>query len=631
LNPHENLVLLSRGEHAINRRVLHLLFGQLRKLDSGYLQKWRASVAENEWVLPDRGFFNPVLMIPDLDDVRELGRDYPVASLAVNGETTWLFNANQCLTKVFQHYLPAWTQMPPTFVRAADAELQERRDQGQLRGFLETEILLSGFVPKDEYRHGRSSWLDEPDNLRLFLESSEPSNASHVGEPSGWRGYWANPQWQNFQRAVSGELYRCLDVYGLTPRVCLLYWLLAIRTPVGRSMPLLPVLDYVEGRVSRRRAIHRLEGLRLGFESAALHRILDRAGAEVRGISTQERSRCFNRFLVDFLVLRRDLKLAYKAYEAMDGIRLIEEPGEVRLSRSNASLIEFECCGDAEPLPRRIRSHAVIKADVRGSTLITERLCAQGLNPASHFSLNFFDPVNKLLPEYGAEKVFVEGDAVILAIFEYEGENSVPVARACGLARKILQVVTLQNVLNRKHGLPELEIGLGIAFSPQEPNFLYDGARRVMISSAINRADRLSACASALRASGFSPQQVGFRVAVVRDMRIPDHPIGDDELLNYNINGVNIEREAFFRLKRELPLDQVRLAGEEGSDGLFLVGNYTDLVGHRHWLVVRYGPVREWHGDRLGAVDAERRHFFEVVVDEALSARVRKLAQSPPG
>jgi hypothetical protein len=114
-------------------------------------------------------------------------------------------------------------------------------------------------------------------------------------------------------------------------------------------------------------------------------------------------------------------------------------------------------------------------------------------------------------------------------------------------------------------------------------------------------------------------------------MRIPDHPIGDDELLNYNINGVNIEREAFFRLKRELPLDQVRLAGEEGSDALFLVGNYTDLVGHRHWLVVRYGPVREWHGDRLGAVDAERRHFFEVVVDESLSARVRKLAQSTPG
>ena len=38
------------------------------------------------------------------------------------------------------------------------------------------------------------------------------------------------------------------------------------------------------------------------------------------------------------------------------------------------------------------------------------------LNPASYFSLNFYDPVNKLLAKYGATKVFLEGDAIILAL-----------------------------------------------------------------------------------------------------------------------------------------------------------------------------------------------------------------------
>jgi len=39
------------------------------------------------------------------------------------------------------------------------------------------------------------------------------------------------------------------------------------------------------------------------------------------------------------------------------------------------------------------------------------------MNPASYFSLNFYEPLTKILPRYGAEKVFIEGDAVILSIF----------------------------------------------------------------------------------------------------------------------------------------------------------------------------------------------------------------------
>jgi len=65
----------------------------------------------------------------------------------------------------------------------------------------------------------------------------------------------------------------------------------------------------------------------------------------------------------------------------------------------------------------KVVSHVIIKADVRGSTRMTQDLLSRGLNPASHFSLNLHEPVKKLLDRYAAKKVFIEGDAIILAIF----------------------------------------------------------------------------------------------------------------------------------------------------------------------------------------------------------------------
>jgi class 3 adenylate cyclase len=334
------------------------------------------------------------------------------------------------------------------------------------------------------------------------------------------------------------------------------------------------------------------------------------------------------RLAVDHLTLRRDLKLAYKTFEVLDRIRLLETPDELRLSRSNGSLHEFPLQGEIGPQARRVRAHAVIKADVRGSTLITEELRARGLNPASHFSLNFFNPVNALLAEFGAEKLFVEGDAVILALYDYLDQSPrLAVARACRLACRILQVVGRQNLANRQLDLPELELGLGVSYSAREPNFLYDEGRRIMISSAINAADRLSACSGLLRRSGFAPSSPAFRVAVVRDAIGGERAGPGRDLLAYNVNGVKLDEHAFLKLQEELAMQQVRVPEEEVSHSLFFVGVTGEAHGGRHALVVRHAPVVDWYGDGLGPVEPERRHYFELVVDEALVARVCGLAQ----
>jgi hypothetical protein len=148
-----------------------------------------------------------------------------------------------------------------------------------------------------------------------------------------------------------------------------------------------------------------------------------------------------------------------------------------------------------------------------------------------------------------------------------------------------------------------------------------------MISAAINRADRLSACSSSLRSGGFAPESGAFRVTVVSDPSAVARQAADGDLMDYNVNGIRIDQDAFFKLQRELRLRQVRLPDDELGDTLFFTGFFPDLAGRGHWLTLRYGPVRAWEGGRLGAVDPSRRHFFEVIVDEDLSAKVRRLAR----
>src|SRR5882724_5032563 len=154
-----------------------------------------------------------------------------------------------------------------------------------------------------------------------------------------------------------------------------------------------------------------------------------------------------------------------------------------------------------KPVEEKVLGHVVIKADVRDSSRLTKSLMARGLNPASYFSLNFYDPVNKLLTKYGASKVFLEGDAIILAILEREGEPGLIVARACVLAREMIEIVRGYNQLLERAGLPALELGIGISYQDAAPMYLLDGDDRIMISDALNESDRLSSCNKRVRKS----------------------------------------------------------------------------------------------------------------------------------
>jgi len=627
---HEQVALLTREAPAIHRRVLQLLFRQIRRVEIQQRRGARAAVPDTQWPVTEAILFNPILLIADPGKERALTADYPIGWLAEAGVGDYLALIASCLTETFAPWLPEWLVAPGSRQPAGPGHPRpaERRDQGLLRGFVATEILLDRFVPRLEYSQGLSSWLDEPANLRLFLDSvptGVPASPNDGVQASATP--WHHPDWPRFQRELVERLHARLDSLGLLQVLAIVSALPKFRAQMGHPVPLALVIDYAGGRLSRRGLEQRVAALRSGLDPVAVQRVLDGFLSPRKGPAQGQTDDLLGRYLVDFLSLRRDLKLAYKTYEVLDGIRVVESEDEARLSRTNRSLYEFPSQGETGYQTHRVRAHAVLKADVRGSTRITEELRARGLNPASHFSLNFFGPVNQLLPEFRAEKLFVEGDAVILALYEFQDEGAgLVVARACRLAHKILQVVTLQNARNRQHGLPELELGLGISFARREPNFLYDEGRPIMISDAINRADRLSSSSGLLRRRGFAPANPAFRVAVVRDLVGGARAGPGRDLLTYNVNGVKLDDAAFLKLEEEIPMTQVRLPDREAPGSLFLLGSYADDDGCIHWIVLRHAPVCDWDGDLTGPVEPERRHYFEMIVDEPLAARLRRLA-----
>src|SRR5215469_12351988 len=128
-----------------------------------------------------------------------------------------------------------------------------------------------------------------------------------------------------------------------------------------------------------------------------------------------ERAKVAGRFFSDFTRYHRDLRRMEAVMSALDSVNVIVNDKFRELSAINNTLYEFLLPEEQKPSEDRVIHHVVLKADIRESTTLTRTLLERGLNPASYFSLNFYDPINKLLPKYEATKVFIEGDAIILA------------------------------------------------------------------------------------------------------------------------------------------------------------------------------------------------------------------------
>jgi len=283
----------------------------------------------------------------------------------------------------------------------------------------------------------------------------------------------------------------------------------------------------------------------------------DRLHAAVGRVSSArgaERNRIAARLLRDLFCYHRDRRGLEAIAAGLDSVNLISDDKVRELSSLNGMLYEFLPPEDQKAAEERIVHHVILKADVRDSTVLTRSLMAKGMNAASYFSLNFYEPVNQLLTKYGAAKVFLEGDAIIVGLLEYEGKPMLGVSRACVLAWEILSLVRGYNELLERSGLPQMELGLGIAYQDSAPLYLMDGDHRIMISDAINESDRLSSCNKRIR------KKIGsdggpFRVYTMQ-VGGNDGPEGATEelIINYNVGGIRLSEPAFNKLQQEISL-----------------------------------------------------------------------------
>jgi hypothetical protein len=345
------------------------------------------------------------------------------------------------------------------------------------------------------------------------------------------------------------------------------------------------------------------------------------AARRVEHASRADQTKLAVRFLGDFLRYYRDLRRMQALEASLDAIHLITGEKLRQLSAVNHTLYEFLLAQDRQEQEEKVVSHVIVKADIRDSTGLVQTLFERGLNPASHFSLKFYEPVNKLLPKYRAQKLFIEGDAVILALFEREGQADLPVARACVLAREMIEIVRGYNEQSQKDGLPVLELGIGIAFQDTAPMYLMDGTAPVMISSALNVSDRLASSSKSARRLGVGANSVFnvYQFQTVEDADTAGQP--EEFLIRYNMGGILLGESAFQKLQREISLSAQELAlptvwGENK------VRIYSGTVAVAPGVVHRVA-IRE---ARVPHIDARERvlkrwtdlHYYEVCTHTAV-------------
>jgi len=390
---------------------------------------------------------------------------------------------------------------------------------------------LKAVVPEAEFSDATAPecWLNAPENAHELVGTGESSEREHRARLQTWTELLEREKLLDFAMAA-------YEVVPLLPELT----------------PLLDPQQLKYALVSRKER-ERVEKLVEDHGKLSLDSLTS-AAARITQAGGGLRAKTAARFLHDFLRYHRELRRVDALNRAVEKINLISSEKLCDLSRLNGTLYDFLLAEESKATAEKpIVRHVILKADVRDSSRLTRSLLEREMNPASYFSLNFYDPVNKLLSKYGATKVFVEGDAIILAMLEREGDSALSVARACVLAREMMEIVGGYNHLLQRAGLPALELGMGLSYQDSGPMYLLDGEHRIMISDALNESDRLSACDKRMR-KAMKGMAVPFNVYEFRDSES-----AGPEPMKYNVGGIRMSEAAFNRLREEISLEQCPL------------------------------------------------------------------------
>lgn len=590
----EKLTEIKHNQKRLIRLVGEELFQALADVHARNLKHIRESNFPSEDILPDSFFINPTLHIDNVADDFLLMDSYVLLgqrSDDPDNYINYISIINDLLGKTDLGHK-----------HTTDGEEGDRAD-----------LLSADCTALDP-------WLMETGNIDAmfnYFDSKEQYQTAKKKKESKTVLLEVQSRMQ-IQRQLLNLFYKKFKKYRLMKCIAAAYEMKSVYR--GYCPPLRPlqIQEYLVKRGSRKpiaRELKRRKSLNGSpFSLVPLHETVRR----INHSSTRTKKEHLLGFLKDFLRYHRDLENGRLLKQAMGAINLVKDEKTALLSKKNRLLYEFLLPEERVKEEKPIIGHVIIKADIRGSVGITHTMRSRGLNPASYFSLNFFDPISEILGDYSASKIFIEGDAIILSILENDDptQGHYCVARACGLAANMLHIVRQYNMKNREHDLPVLELGIGIAYKASPPAFLFDGDARIMISEAINLADRLSGCDKRLRKPMHDRT---FNLFVFQSLRHEDAEVTADDLsLRYNVNGIELDPEGFAKLAREINLKGIEYpAGNNGKTALY-TGKVPTLSGKVQSLVIREASILEVKPDTLDVVGPTSRKYYEVCTQQAI-------------
>ncbi len=611
LSKHYNVIL-----YAINRHFFVLL----RQAETKSLQKVRRQYLESADSIFLDIFFNPQLLSASLDSSNFLIEKYLLWNRS--SDESEFAEINRSVESIIHEVMPELQFDPLVDRRANHDELEIYDDLGGLaacKSHLGPSPDLKNFISED------FCWMDSPENLEhLFDEKALQKMQETVRREQGLKAWW---QFKKERKRLNGVLKRVkklLQEKKLLNQLSASHYTRKIWTrTLAQYMEPITLCRYLGGEINFKEMLKRLSR---GHEfSPAEVKDLNNTARMVQDEIKDKDDTEFVRFLSVLAQYRLHLKYYRFAHRVFNRITILEDEEKIRLSTQAGTLYRMPMADEVTDDEDRIVHHSILKADVRGSTTVTDELEKKGLNPASYFSLRFFSPINKVLHLYGANKVFIEGDAVILSFLEYEHnpQHWFSVARACGMAKAMLSVVSANNKYSKQMGLPPIELGIGVCYADYAPRFLYDGDTPIMISSAIGDADRMSSCSWKLRAV-IDKHPFNVEVLEIADDDASKGEKGQQKI-RYNVNGILLDNVGFEKLKNEIEL--AKISGQiEGINCVFYYGEYPDTEGKKRSLVIRESSVGLWKNDSIQQREYDEK-FYEVVTNPQITAGIQKKLQ----
>ena len=616
----EKLSEIQQNKKSIILNVAQELFEYLIEVQHENITEMRESILGPETIFPDDVFSNPIIHVDDPFEDLLMMDEYVLVGHRFEDPDSYenvLFLIRSLLRKVL-------LKIFLTDSSIAGGSINQAKITQKVNG-------ISGKNYQDTRYDAIDIWLNHVDNIDLLLNSfkSKERYQSLKKQKKSQKDVNKLKKLAKKQEKLLNFFYKKFNKIGLVKRITAFYEMKSVYLeycpPLGPHQ-VLQFLIYPKQRKNIAGQLSRLKGFYgKSFSLVSLKKKL----ADLRKITVQEKKKYLIRFINDFARYHRDFQNFLMLKDAMDSIHLVSKQKIIDLSRENNLLYEFLLPDEQPPEEKPIINHVVIKADLRDSTHITLKMKEKGLNPASFFSLNFFVPITSILFDYSAEKVFLEGDAIILAISEHENtpEKWYCVARACGMARKILQIVQKYNSQSQKHKLPVLELGIGISYNNSPPTFLFDESNRIMISPAINAADRMSRCTKPL-SKEISNLKNPFNLYVFQKASENSAATpSDDMLLRYNVNGIELNAEGFEKLSREIDLKSLEchipeLQAEKIS---FHTGKFPTVTGKYHRLIIREDQISVISPHDFSIIRKTDKKYYEVCTHPLLYEYIEKL------